>query len=49
MGTPKYINLYRKATIVSVDILRETNSDLKLEASTVFWSILYQTIGALFS
>ena len=46
-GIPKDLNLYLKASIISVEIISEKQSDPKLEASTVFYSLLYQMIGAL--
>ena len=46
-GIPKHLNLYLRASIISVAILIATNSDPKLDASTVFWCLLYQMIGAL--
>ena len=46
-GIPKHINLYLRASIISVEILRATNYDSKLEASTVFFCLLYHMIGAL--
>ena len=46
-GNPKHLNLYCRASIIYVAVLRATNSDPKLEASTVFWYLLYQIMGAL--
>ena len=46
-GIPKHLNLYLIALIISVEILRARKYDPKIEASTVFWRLLYQMIGAL--
>ena len=46
-GIPKHLNLYLRDSRISVEILRATNSDPKLEASTVFCCSLYHMIGAL--
>ena len=39
--------LYLRDSIISVAILISTNLDPKIEASTVFWSLIYQMIGTL--
>ena len=46
-GIPKHLFLYLRASIISVEILRATNSDPKLESSTMLWRLLYQMIGEL--
>ena len=46
-GIQKHLNLYLRASIVSVEIPRATKSDPKLESSTLFWNLLYQKIGTL--
>jgi hypothetical protein len=46
IGIPNILNLYLKLSINSVAIRSATNSDPKLEVSTVFCRLLYQMIGA---
>ena len=46
---PKHLNLYTSGLQSYLFILRAKNSDLKLEASTVFCHLLYRMIGALFT
>ena len=46
-GIPKHINSYLRASIISVKISGATKYDPKLEVSTLFYRLLYQTIGAL--
>jgi hypothetical protein len=48
IGTPIILKLYLSAFICSVAIRNATNSDLKVEVSTVFCVLEYQMIGALF-
>ena len=44
---PKHLNLYLIDSIIYVEILIAKDSDPKLEASNIFWRLLYQMIGAL--
>ena len=46
-GIPKHLNLYLRASIICVEILRSTKSDQEIEASTVLCCLFYQIIGAL--
>ena len=46
-GIPKHLNLYLRAQIIYVVIVIAIESDKKLEASTVFYCLLYQMIGEL--
>ena len=48
-GIPKHLNIYLRASRITVAILRATNSDPKLEASIVLFRLMYQIIGALFT
>ena len=45
-GTPIIRNLYRRASMHSVAILQATNSEPKVEVSTVAWAFEYHMIGA---
>jgi hypothetical protein len=47
IGTPNILNLYRNASIISVAFFNAVDSDPNVEASTKFWRLLCQMIGAL--
>jgi hypothetical protein len=47
-GMPNICNLYHKASISSTAILIATNSEPKVEVSTVFFALENQIMGAQF-
>jgi hypothetical protein len=48
IGIPNILNLYLKASIISVAIRSATNSEPNVDDSTVFWDFEYHEIGDLF-
>jgi hypothetical protein len=49
IGVPNILSLYLKASIISTAILSATNSELKVDDSTVFCDFEYQVMGDLFT
>ena len=49
IGMQKIRNLYQRALTNSVSVLREMNSIKNVLVSTVFYCLLYHSMGALFT